>query len=265
MNIESFAYDKFDIANLPYVVFRDNESVLSKSINLINHQLCELFLPKSIVLEVGCGRFSPLKSQLDSKIKWHGIDVYEIDDLGRKSIATEIGSVHKMPYKDAMFDYVIANQSLEHWFEYDVSIESAIQEMARVTKNQGIVSLDFPIHLHGDPLCLSGKIEIILEKLSGKLMEISSVVGYYDSSEADYKGWRRCGFPDFLITGNTSFVVQVLLKRNSVSHTNIKLNSKKIKKISDFKRISMYGFKYFFWKIITVFKGKLSSRLRGLI
>ena len=51
-------------------------------------------------------------------VNWFGLDVYKFDGEGRESIVTEIGSVHDMPYENSSMDFILANQSLEHWFEY---------------------------------------------------------------------------------------------------------------------------------------------------
>jgi SAM-dependent methyltransferase len=261
MNINAFDYDKCDISQYLDVVHQENESVLARSVNVINYNLCKKLKGNSNILEIGCGRSSFLKSNIDSTIKWYGLDVYKIDYSGRKSIATEIGSVHDTPYDSQMFDSILANQSLEHWFEYGVSIEEAMDEIARVLKHQGIVNLNFPLYLHGDPLCLSGQIDTIIDKFPMRYYNLISVTGYFDKTIQDYKGWRSCGFPDFLINGNTSFVVNVELKRNSFLYAKIQTKSTKIKKITTFRRVSMYGLKYFFWKCFSVFYRKISKKI----
>ena len=51
---------------------------------------------------------------------WHGIDVFDTNLRGEKTIATKIASVSNLPYPNNSFDFVLANQSIEHWHEYYV-------------------------------------------------------------------------------------------------------------------------------------------------
>ena len=66
---------------------------------------------------------------LNNPYRWDGIDVFEVNKLGVKSLATKIASVENIPFADHYFDYVLSNQSIEHWREYDVSPAVGLSEI----------------------------------------------------------------------------------------------------------------------------------------
>lgn len=224
------------------------DSILSFGVDVLNEVLASLVPNNSQVVEVGCGKKSFFREICNEHITWHGLDVYDVDFRGKKSIATHIGSVHDMPFNSQSIDFVLANQSLEHWFEYGVSIQEGLNEIARVLKPNGQAWLNFPLFLHGDPRCLKGELHKILEEIPSKFFHQINVEFVTGGPSNSYKGWRRCGFPDFLVDAETSLNINLILMRNEVEV--LSTNKKKpAKKIGLFSRLLSYGVKFFLWKI----------------
>ena len=126
-----------------------------------------------------------------------------------------------MPYEDEIFDFILSNQSIEHWSEYNVDIEDGLTEISRCLKNTGEAHLNFPFYLHGHPDFVKGKIQKIKSQLN-KYFNVKELIAYNSYKLDNYKGWRKCGFPDWYIPKNvnTSFVVNVIIKKKE----NIKIN-----------------------------------------
>lgn len=105
------------------------------------------------VLEVGCGKSGKgnfIKSIIESSgSTWTGIDINKTD------LTTEVCDVISMPFKNEVFDYVIGNQTMEHWSD----IPSALKEIRRVLKIDGKAILTVPIHLHGDSIFVTGNFD----------------------------------------------------------------------------------------------------------
>lgn len=113
------------------------------------------------VLEIGCGAWSPTRDYCATRqMLWEGIDVLEFY-LGKKTVATQIASVAEIPFSDGEFDFVISNQSIEHWEENYVPIERGLSEIFRVLKVGGLALLNAPIHYHGDFLFVNGNLDSI--------------------------------------------------------------------------------------------------------
>lgn len=99
-------------------------SPLRKCVEAINRNLVDDILKKQSkikLLEIGCGCWSYVKDKTIDKIFWDGIDVEEKSMSGKPNIHTKLGSVEKIPFEDNVFDLVLANESMEHWFEYGVT------------------------------------------------------------------------------------------------------------------------------------------------
>lgn len=156
------------------------------------------------VLEIGCGTWNYAKRILEkNSCNWFGV---ELVDEGRKNLTLVKGSVKKLPYHDNSFDFVLCNQTMEHWFEYNVSLKQALSEINRVLKPGGVLMVNSPIHLHGDPRFLSGELEKIRDVFDRKLWTIALFEKCFPSREI--KGWKkiasrgffsRLGYPDFFI------------------------------------------------------------------
>lgn len=91
------------------------------------------------VLDVGCGKGRYLKNLLADRpdIQFFGVDISRsvIEEKTERKIHWAEGSLTHIPFPNASFNVTYACESLEH----AVDIESAIREMARVTKPGGCI------------------------------------------------------------------------------------------------------------------------------
>lgn len=95
------------------------------------------------VLDVGCGKGRYLNNLLAdrSDIQFFGVDISRsvVDEKTEHRIDWREGSLTNLPFPDDTFAVTYSCESLEH----AVDIESAVREMARVTKPGGrIVVID---------------------------------------------------------------------------------------------------------------------------
>src|SRR3990172_1594068 len=126
----------------------------------------------SKVLEIGCGAWSYSKKIIESKgCQWFGVDPIDENEHGNKAIASHKGSVDKLPFEDDYFDYILGNQTIEHWHEWNVSFEAGLREIYRVLKPTGTLSMNYPIHLHGHMIFVKGDITSILNLFDKKHWE----------------------------------------------------------------------------------------------
>lgn len=119
------------------------------------------------LLEIGCGSWSYLKDNLPANVSWEGIDPLAITDFGKKTIATKVGSVGNIPFEAESFDVVLANQSLEHWYEFGITFGRGLSEISRVLKTGGVFYANAPIHFHGHIWLVKG----LLNKITGLFAE----------------------------------------------------------------------------------------------
>ena len=91
------------------------------------------------VLDIGCGKGAYLKNLITRlpQNRYIGVDLSDrvMKYINHSSIKAVQGSLTNIPFEDELFDLVYACESLEH----AVDIESAIREMARVTKKGGTI------------------------------------------------------------------------------------------------------------------------------
>ena len=121
-----------------------------------------------------------------------GLDIHEKDFRGRNTVANIVGSVSRIPTRSNFYDFCISNQSIEHWFEYNVSLSLGLSEMARVLKkDKGKMIINFPLFLHGKKEFLQGNIEYIFKEIS-KYFSIKKIQFVYSGSRK-YEGWKLCG------------------------------------------------------------------------
>ena len=265
MKIKNWDYTKKDIAKYPLGVKSQKESVLANAVNAANHDLLKSISSTDRVLEIGCGSSSFLKDHMKDQSNWEGIDVFSVDSRGRKCIATRLGSVHEIPFNNESFDIILSNQSIEHWFEYGVSIPDGLREISRVLKVGGVAHLNFPFLLHGHPLFVRGDLKSILELIDDTNLRVDDLIAFEDSQESDYPGWRRCGFPDFYIhrhsSTSTSFVVEAVLKKISTRNDGKVINSESKEmhlpdRLSSMHRTMIHGLDILVWKVAKKIKHK---------
>lgn len=91
------------------------------------------------VLDVGCGKGNYLKNLIEDlpNNKYFGVDLSlsVMEYLELDSIEKKQGSLTNIQYEDNEFDVVYTCEALEH----AVDIESAVTEIARVTKDDGLI------------------------------------------------------------------------------------------------------------------------------
>ena len=219
MEIYQWNYDRKNIADYPEIV-KDSELLLpANGANAAIYDLIQVLKPGHRVLDIGCGSFSFLKEHLPNSVTWDGIDVFETDDRGRESIATKLGSVDAIPFQNESFDFVMCNQSIEHWYEYEVDMAEGLQEIARVLKTGGCLHTNFPLYLHGHPWFVMGDVNAILSIWDKSTWEVEDVVGFEDWSVEDYHGWERCKFPCWYVSKfapvSSSFTCAIVARKTS--------------------------------------------------
>ncbi len=129
---------------------------LRSCLKAINTKYVEMIQKNDKVLELGCGSWSPIYEYCKSSgIEWHGIDILK-EYMGKPTIASKIGSVENIPYNEATFDFVIGNQTMEHWEENNVHLQKGLSEVFRVLKPGGKMLMNVPIHYHGGPEFIKG-------------------------------------------------------------------------------------------------------------
>jgi len=167
-------------------------SPLRNCVIAINQEMVERLRPGDRVLEVGCGSWSYLRAHLPAGVEWHGIDVVAVYE-GKPTIATALGSVAAIPFAEGVFDYVLANQSMEHWYEYGVPLRTGMAEVARVLRVGGQAWLNVPIHLHGARVFVAGDERRLFAALSaGGAWEVEAWERWRREPEPleRYAGWE---------------------------------------------------------------------------
>lgn len=230
-------------------------SVLANSVEHLNALLLSRLSANSRLLEIGCGTYSLLHSSMRAPQVWEGIDVASSDQKGNRSIATRLASVHSIPWPSRSFDYVVSNQSIEHWHEYGVTLQEGLAEIHRVLVRDGRAVINFPVHLHGHRLFVQGCFEEIDRIFVSAGFAIERRTAIIDSGHHRYPGWRLCGFPDFLIKKHpdheeTSYVVEYELRKlGDGTDRAAPTHAKASPRISNAARHLHYGLPYFVWKL----------------
>ncbi len=173
-------------------------SPIRKCVMALLEKECER-LRKMRILEIGCGSWALAKSILETNgCEWFGVEPRVVDEKLRSSIATHQASVAKLPFENNFFDYVLGNQTLEHWYEFNVSFSKGLQEIYRVLKSGGTISMNIPIHLHGHLLFLKGDISGILKLFNLNLWQNVRYEPYRQTYEPlePFRGWRVNGVSD---------------------------------------------------------------------
>jgi len=141
----------------------EGKGILRKCLNFLVDWNFDRIFPKlesnPKTLEVGCGWNSRYRDLCINTYKsnWFGIDPQERHGKGRSTIRTKSGVVSNIPFPEKYFDFVYANQSMEHWedFDFEHTIEDGIKEIYRILKYNGYLMINVPIHLHGNPIFIN--------------------------------------------------------------------------------------------------------------
>ena len=188
-----------DIDKVNNFKYEENQSPLHNNVTYLNRKLLNNIEINSSLLEIGCGTNSIFIESKESKFsRIDGLDIHEKDLRGRNTLANIVGSVSKIPIRSNFYDFCLSNQSIEHWFEYNVSLNLGLSEIARVLKkDKGKMIINFPLFLHGKREFLQGNIEYILKEIS-KYFFIKEIQ-FVHSGSRKYKGWKLCGQSSYRI------------------------------------------------------------------
>jgi len=264
MELKHWEYNIVDLHNEGHFDVDDSLSVLANGVDFLNLELAKKIPGKASILEIGCGVQSLFLENIKNTYRWDGIDVFEVNKLGIKSIATKLASVENIPFADQYFDYVLSNQSIEHWREYGVSPTVGLSEIRRVVSDKGRVVINFPIQLHGDRIFVKGDFEKIDRCFLDAGLEIIKKTAVLDSRRSNYVGWRYCGFPDFYVKSlpkheDTSYIVEYEAKPEVgyAGRTNNNSTTDVFKKRqTTFKLHAHHGLTYLAWKLLNRVVGK---------
>jgi len=144
----------------------DAPTPLRQCINALIQKYCEYIVSRKYrrVLEIGCGSSSRLLGMAEGRFEWAGVDIQR-RYRGQPSVATHLASVSDLPFEDSTYDCVVANQSIEHWYEWGVSIKQGLTEISRVLVVGGVAFIDAPVHFHGHRVFRRGNMAEIVDHL----------------------------------------------------------------------------------------------------
>lgn len=134
-----------------------------------------------VVCEVGPGPFSYAKEILErNNNQWFGVDPKSESHLGVPSIRTHEGTVSNLPFEANSIDLVVANQSMEHWYEFGTPFRQGLSEVYRVLKPGGRAIINVPIHLHGHRIFVVGDLAKIRRLFTERMW-----------ASVEFEEWRR--------------------------------------------------------------------------
>lgn len=91
------------------------------------------------ILDLGCGKGRYLKNLLEEGLEnqYYGVDISQnvMKDLAQYPITCKVGTLTNIPFEENIFSVVYTCEALEHAIDF----QSAIKEMARVTKRNGLI------------------------------------------------------------------------------------------------------------------------------
>ena len=180
----------------------------------------EQIKPDMRVLEIGCGSWDFVKKKVEDKGgHWFGIDVHAVNEKGVPTVASHIASIDNLPYEDNHFDYVIGNQTLEHWHDTGTSYLKGFREIYRVMKPGGILSLNVPIHLHGDGIFVRGDIQAIFRLFNPHMwLKLSHEEWRKDYEPLEpFEGFKTNGYSNEELTSDqvrpSSWILQISCRK----------------------------------------------------
>jgi len=140
------AYLKDEVCEAPRS--RRKDTPIRLCINAISHKWAAEIHGR--VLELGYGVNKVFRRLIQAKedAEWVGLDP-RWDD----------GSATNITYPDESFDAVVAIQCMEHYHEYDATLEQGIEEAYRVLKPGGRFFFNVPMLSHGHDLFVTGDMD----------------------------------------------------------------------------------------------------------
>lgn len=175
------------------------------------------------VCEIGPGTVTTAKDILEANgNEWFGIEPQALDYEGRPTVRTHEGTVSNIPFDDESMDYVLANQSMEHWYEFKTSFRQGLSEIHRVLKPGGIANLNVPIHLHGHGIFVRGeldKIRSLFNSAHWESVQFEEWRREYAPLEK-WVGWPLGRIPDKKIPSAetaSTWILEMIIKKAAVS------------------------------------------------
>ena len=157
------------------------------------------------VLDIGCGSWDRIKSHCERVgARYEAIDI-ATEYFGKKTNATRIENLANLSFAGDSFDFVIGNQTMEHWAEYGCTLRLGLYQCFRVCKPGGKVLLNVPMHFHGTSEFMLGK----LERIRRLFMRFSNTISIEkwgnpcDPLPAYYahpQYWRLRGKPAYIVS-----------------------------------------------------------------
>ncbi len=259
----------------PADVLREEEKFSHESpLYLATHAIVDEFISRlskgDKVLEIGCGSWDLCKTLCERKgVVWEGIDPLK-KEKRKDVIATKRGSVHDIPFEENTFDYVIGNQTIEHWHEFGVSFEEALYEIWRVLKPGGEIIMNAPIHLHGHKIFLLDNRVSIRSLFKASMWRNIEIEEWREKEHSEYLGWNICRFSDQVfpvLRSKSSFVINLRARKfvegevekpKFLIFYKIKRRLILSTRITTLTRLAVYhlhyGFRHYIYKIIKSIK-----------
>lgn len=207
-------------------------SPLRKCVIQLLNLLIDEISPNSKVLEIGCGSWNFFKNLAEKKnCEYFCIEPRAYNENNKPTYATKIGTVDQIPYPKGTFDYVIGNQTMEHWNEYNTTFTVGLGEINRVLKPNGWLFLNVPIHLHGDSLFLNGDEKGINDLFNRKIWDSVLFEKWrYDFYPLDpYEGWKlnsveESGFIQNDQIIRSSWILEIKAKKKAIGKISSNFN-----------------------------------------
>lgn len=163
------------------------------------------------VLDVGCGSWDLIKNHCQYVgADYEGIDVRE-NYFGKKVVATRIENLANLSFPDNYFDFIIGNQTMEHWLEYGCTVKWGLYQCFRVLKFNGRLLLNVPIHFHGTRHFMLGNVEVLRKYYA----PFSSKVGFNVWGKPSYPLLEIMPWPGYwTLRYSSAYILDIQAEKN---------------------------------------------------